>query len=354
MSDSNRNREPSPPGKPVIARRRTRRPILGHGDDHDIPVLFRIPDLTLLQPDTQASDSAATKSSADTKMASDEAIAPAARVALRVDQGQLTPSPHGNFLPANSSVIHDAVHEDDAALGTGLVASTVLSHVVDAGSVSISEPSALPRQTVKSREPRSDRPHRSDTNASDMGTRDRRRRRDEELTDEAQAMRKQWATVLVLVAVISASFYLLNRPRHGGDTTRDPHESVGTPGDMARKQQTTRPRSLDGRSPGARSLNSTLRDPATDDENASMVEEYDYGDRPIDDPAVPDTLIPEPSNLDVNEAADGRGDSAMLNRPNADAPGFPEGGYPTTDPSRYEYGRDPYVTTERASATRTR
>ena len=97
-----------------------------------------------------------------------------------------------------------------------------------------------------------------------------------------------------------------------------------------------------------------LRDPAGEEENAPMLEEYDYGDRPLDEPEVPGTLIPEPSNLDVNEAADGRGDSAMLSRPNADDGSSPEGGYPTTDPSRYEYGRDPYATTERASATRTR
>lgn len=348
MDESNLHRELTTPGNPVVARRRSRRAVVGHGEDHEIPVLFRIPDLRATQVVKHSVNQAAPESHAEpAHQPSREVIASESqsqvdrqtppRAEYRIDHRHSSLPPTATFITSTH-----ALNSAPLQAGQDLVDVTgQVPHPTAAGAT-INVQSTSGRRDDSLHTPRSATVRRDLTEPSvTLASRDRRRRRDDEVSDESSAMTKQWATVLVLVAVISASFYLLNRPRYQGETVRDRMGGSATQGEIARKQKNTRQRMQE-------------LDPIDDQESRPepISDRYDSEDPLIDDPDVPATLIPTPSNPESTDDPDRQG-AAMLNQPNEERGVTLQEGYPATDPSRYEYGRDRYAT-ERASATRAR
>lgn len=348
MDESNLHRELTPPGNPVVARRRSRRAVVGHGEDHEIPVLFRIPDLRATQVATHSVNQVVPESHAESEHHPSREVTASEspsqvdrqtppRAEYRIDYRHSSLPPTATFITSTH-----ALNSAPLQAGQDLVDVTGQVPRPTAAGATIDVQSTSGRRDGSLHAQRSASVRRDLTEPSvTLASRDRRRRRDDEVSDESQAMTKQWATVLVLVAVISASFYLLNRPRYQGETVRDRMGGSATQGEIARKQKNTRQRMQE-------------LEPIDDQESRPepISDRYDSEEPLIDDPDVPATLIPTPSNPESTDDPDRQG-AAMLNQPNEERGVTLQEGYPATDPSRYEYGRDPYAT-ERASATRAR
>jgi len=197
--------------------------------------------------------------------------------------------------------------------------------------------------------------------ASPNMQRERRRRHEDDLPLDTQSMTRQWATVLVLVAVISTSFYLLNRPRENRESPSGPSSDSMNLDGVARKSKGMRAK------PPARKPDVDLEADYGVDENTdagagaaaessteeNVDDDLSSGQGALMEPAVPPPLSRGRGGQSPEEAAPAE-NSDLQSAPSDELSTVAGRSYPTTDPRRYEFSSEGARIADRGGPERSR
>jgi hypothetical protein len=198
--------------------------------------------------------------------------------------------------------------------------------------------------------------------------RERRRRYDDDLPLDTQSMTRQWATVLVLVAVISTSFYLLNRPRNNGESQSGSTGDSTSLDGVARKTKGVRAKSPSRREDLESESEYSLDEGAADETRSGadsgageglderlderLDEGLDGSEDVLMEPKVPPPLSRWRGERAAGEAA--AAESSSLDLPLDDVSTVIGRNYPATDPRRYEFSPDSVRSADRGGLERSR